>query len=55
MASRNLLRSLTLTKVDIIVGFFNVVKCCLAGLLSWLDFHTAMAVFLYSKPGWGDR
>lgn len=55
MASRNLLRSLTLTKVDIIVGFFDVVKCYLGGLLSWLDFHIAMAVFLYGRAGRGDR
>lgn len=41
------MRSLTLTKVDIIVGFFDIVKCYLAGLLSWLDFNLAMAVFLY--------
>ena len=49
------MRSLTLTKVDIIVGFFNVVKCYLAGLLSWLDFSIAIAVFLYGKAGRGDR
>ena len=49
------MRSLTLTKVDIIVGFFDVVKCYLAGLLSWLDFSSAIAVFLYGGDGWGDR
>jgi len=49
------LRSLTLTKVNIIVGFNNVVKYYSDGVLSWLDFHTAMAVFLYGRAVWEDR
>jgi hypothetical protein len=43
---------LTLTEIDIIEVFSDIVKYYLAGLLYWLDFNLAMAVFLYGGDGW---